>query len=213
MKKSILIVALIMAAVLGSCSKSDPVSPGGNNTGTGDSYYPTTVGYWWEYNSTLPGYPSSYKVTIDGEEIKSGKTYSVASTTVPNAGKSYFRVDNNVLYSIGPNGYGLDENTEFKQLDFNLAVGDSTVIVGTSPQGYPQRQTTIMMEKGTTYSAANGITYKDVIMLRTNVYFEPSPGFLIFVGSVDYYFAKGIGFISSDAGSKGMVEIKDYNVK
>lgn len=214
MKKSIFIFALVITVALGSCSKDDPVSTADNNSDLSQSYYPVKTGYWWEYNSSVKGYPPIYKLTIGQQEVKNGKTYFTSTNTFSSV-KSYFRVENNVFYNLGPNSqFGIEADKEYIAIDFNAAVGDSIVYTSiNATTGSPQKYVILMKERGITYNASNGEIYKDVIVVRINLYAQFFSSDWTLMTYTDNYYAKGIGMVYGDLDIQGSLELKDYSFK
>lgn len=213
MKISIFTAAFfVMIAVLGSCksNSTDPISEG--NVDQSQSYYPIQEGYWFEYTSDISSYPSIVRYTMGQSEIKNGKTYNTMTSSVSNSTKSYFRLENNILYNLGSNALNIDENTEYQYANFGLSVGDSTVILGTTTQGLPVRLVNITAKKGTTYTVGTTI-YSDVIDIHTIGYTKFGSDQWQIYTTYDNYYAKGIGWVAEVAPQFGKIELKDYSFK
>ncbi len=213
MKKSIFTLAFfVVIAVLGSCksNSTDPISE--EKVDQSQSYYPIQEGYWFEYTSNIASYPSPVRYTMGPSEIKNGKTYNTMTTTISNSAKSYFRMENNILYNLGANALNIDENTEYQFADFGLAVGDSMVILGVTSQGLPVRLVNITAKRGTTYTIG-ATTYSDVINIHTIGYTKFGSDQWQTYTTYDNYYAKGIGWIAEVAPQFGKIELNDYSFK
>lgn len=208
-----MIFALMLTVVVSSCTKNDPVAPG-DTTDQTQSYYPLKVGYWWDYTSTVKGYPPTYRTTIGPEEVKNGKTY-MTSTSTNSTVKGYFRVENNKVYSLGPNPYfGVNDESEYLSMDYNKAIGDSLEFNSiNASSGIPQKYTIIMKEKKSSFTTPTGVTYSDVLVVRVNLYINyPSVGLMLMTYS-DSYYAKGIGHVYTETPGLGNLELTDYSFK
>ncbi|MFN8360592.1 MAG: hypothetical protein U0264_11820 [Candidatus Kapaibacterium sp.] len=213
MKKYLLIVTIVMVGVLSSCTKNDPVAPGDTNDQS-QSYSPMKVGYWWEYTSTMKGYPPTYRFTIGPEEMKNGKSY-LTSTYSNSTSKGYFRIENNKIIALGPNiTLGIEGEEEYVSIDFNKAIGETieySRIDGIT--GYPLRNVLLMKEKRDTFTTPSGVTYKDIVVLRNSLYLQyPTSGQRLMTYS-ESYFAKGIGQVYTTTQESGDMDLKDYSFK
>ena len=221
MRKSIVIAALVVMAALGSCSKSNsPVAVAPDvEIDQSQSYFPMKVGYWWQYEYSFSAVPDTVKYFIAGTEVKNGKTYyDYALSDAGNENSSlYCRYENNKMYAFGANQYGLDTAKEYVFMDFNLAVGDSTVILGTyTPKGATESlpQKTVIQRIGgiTTFTARNGIVYKDVMVFRTSIYYQSSSSWKLLTTYDDYY-SKGVGWVYTYYENNVFIELQDYSFK
>jgi hypothetical protein len=202
-KLKFLLMWCLMLGILVSCGdKDDDASP---STAELD-YQPSTKGSTWSYGGSSP-----YTLTATGNtKVIEGKTFAEFETKQGNeTRKSYLLKEKGVYTAIG----------------MDPTAGDIalTFLKEETPAGKPWYQTNVIngVETKLTFTIiAKGITktvegknYKDVIHVQatTAVTFM---GMEIDMGvATDYFWAKGVGLILSDAGQYGNFPLMTYTIK
>ncbi|MBK9246821.1 MAG: hypothetical protein IPM69_01595 [Ignavibacteria bacterium] len=212
MRKNVLLFAMIVVATFASCTK-ESTNPTSNviTDDQSESYFPLKVGNSWEYSSTLPKLPTFVKNEIEGQTVINGKTYFVMNSSATSA-KTNYRYENNVLYSIGVNGFGFDETKEYVLNNFNQSIGDSLVFVGTNPQGFPMKTVFIIKAKGATRTI-KGVTYSNVIAYDNLSYYSFIGTDWTLYSTFSSYYGKGVGYLGGDYGASGTYDLSSYNIK
>ncbi len=211
MRKTILLFAMITIATFTSCKNEDTNPTGGTTDDQSQSYFPLKVGNVWEYESTLTKTPTHVKNEIIGQTVINGKSYFVMNASSSTITANY-RYENNVLYSIGVNGYGLDETKEFVVNDFNKAIGDSIVLEGLNPQGYPMKTVFIITEKGGTRTI-RGVTYTNVIAYDNYSYYSFFGTEWTLYATFSSLYGKGVGYLGGDYGNLGTHYLSSHSFK
>lgn len=205
MKK--LLLPVLCCIVFSQCKKSsdDPVA-------TSD-YLPLTVGTNWTYISN--GVTSKLTVT-NKDTIAFGRTYKVVSNN--NGGNQYHGKDGNNYYRFATFQGFLQDGVEELYLKADQNVNASwQFTVNVTISGFPVPVTAkyTITEKGISKSV-QGKNYTDVI----HVALALSATGLGNVGSGDFYYAKGIGMISSSLtitipgnNTSNTTELVSYEIK
>ncbi|MFD0765893.1 hypothetical protein ACFQZI_13610 [Mucilaginibacter lutimaris] len=191
------------------------------NSSANDSYLPTTTGSSWTYQSDVTGLTESAEAHITGviTPLNGQNYYELKSST---AGKEdvvqYYYVKDK-KYKIIATTVQEKVTVEFFILDDNLPVGGEWT-ARMSPNGLvndvPARTKNKIIETGITKTVL-GKTYKNVIHTHTIVQYDfgLGDGFQDF-GDYDYYLAKGVGLIQTDAnllGFKSTSYLTKYTIK
>lgn len=198
MKRGLLPVLFFAALYFSGCKKDQKIAPPGPiGTTASDSYFPVTSGSWWKYNDDH-GY--IFTITLnDTTTTLLGKTYHNAQ----NITQSFYKFDEEYFYA-GDHVYAT-RFTDDLNGPFNLQVLNDTMAVGHSwiaqasdsgtINGYTSRAITTIKEKGISY-AVYQTNFTDVIHTQVTLqYYIGGSG--ITYGTIDFYFAKGIGIIQS----------------
>ncbi|MBL4675249.1 MAG: hypothetical protein JKY70_03440 [Mucilaginibacter sp.] len=228
MKKYLL--ALLPALVLGfgSCKKDAPDLTGttlsngtsGNSaSSSNDSYFPTTKGSSWTYQSDLTGTTKSAESHITGviKSIDGEDYYEVKSSTPGNENVVQYNYAKGKKYKMRATTVQTQTTVDFFLLDDNLPVGGEWT-AKMSPSGYindmPARTQCKIIEKGIIKTVLNK-TYKNVIHTHVTMQYDLGNGFEDY-GDYDFYLAKGVGLIQTDASFFGFTSstyLAAYTIK
>ncbi|GGH17297.1 hypothetical protein [Mucilaginibacter phyllosphaerae] len=230
MKKYLLLLFPVIALCLASCKKDAvdyagynvSVNPGNTSTTkTNDSYLPTSKGSSWTYENNLTGTVESTEAHISGviTPINGQNYYEVRSATKGKENTFQYYYVKDKKYKIMATTVQEKVTVEFFLLDDNLKVGDEWT-ANMSPNGLvngvPARTVGKIIESGITKTVLNK-TYKNVIHTRLTVQYDfgLGSGFEDY-GTYDYYLAKEIGLIQTDAelfGFKSSTYLSAYTIK
>ncbi|MES2265491.1 MAG: hypothetical protein V4520_01945 [Bacteroidota bacterium] len=236
MKKYLLLLLPVFVLCLGSCKK-DPVDYTGytssvnpNNPSTGtpttnpnanDSYLPITTGSSWTYESDLTGVVQSSEAHITGviTTINGQNYYEVKSATPGNENALQYYYVKDKKYKIMATTVREKVTVEFFILDDNLKVGDewtATMSPDGLVNGVPGRTVSKIIESGITKTVRNK-TYTNVIHTHMIVQYNYGLGNgFEDSGTYDYYLAKGVGLIQTDAelfGFKSSSYLSKYTIR
>ena len=205
MKKLLLVVSLLTATALASCSNSSsPSSPDTtptqtNNTQTADTYFPLTEGSTWTYVGI-----KNYTQTASGDSTIGGKSWKKITNTA--GGIAYARWVGNKL--MGINIAPIVATDEICGLDITLGAQWTFDI---NASGATNHYIFVDSLQGQSVTVL-GKTYSNVIVLHLSDYVNyAGNNFLATEGL--YYYAKGIGLVKADFGVNGAVELQSYSIK
>ncbi|TPE42953.1 hypothetical protein [Pontibacter mangrovi] len=197
------IIWCLLLGILVSCGdKEEDPSP----TTAELDYQPYSKGSTWTYGGDKP-----YTITATGntKEIE-GKTFSEFETKQDSeTWKSYFLKEKDVYTAVGMHPTMGNIAIDFLKVE--------------TPEGKPWYQTNTIngIETKMTFTiiakglskTVEGKTYQDVIHVQMNSTY-------IFMGEeveldlpTDYFWAKGVGLILTDAGPLGKMPLTTYNIK
>ncbi len=232
MKKYLPILLPVIVLCFGSCKKDAVDYTGytasgtltntpGTNTNANDSYLPTSTGSSWTYQSKLTGTVESTEAHISGAitPINGQNYYEVRSATKGKENTLQYYYVKDKKYKIMATTVQEKVTVEFFLLDDNLKVGDKWT-AKMSPDGLvngvPGRTVSKIIESGITKTVLNK-TYQNVIHTHMTVQYDfgLGDGFRDY-GAYDYYLAKGVGLIQTDAelfGFKSSTYLSNYTIK
>ncbi|EJF10959.1 hypothetical protein [Pontibacter sp. BAB1700] len=195
----------LLLGILVSCGdKEDDASPA---AAVELDYLPDTKGSTWNYGGTNP-----YSLTATGNtKVVDGKTYSEFETKQGNeTRKSYLLKEKGVYTGIGMDP-SLSNDISLTFLKEETPVGKAWYQTNTI-NGFETKMTFTIIAKDIT-KTVEGKTYKEVIHVqaKTSVIFmdmEIDSGV-----NTNYYWAKGVGLILTDAGQHGNIPLMTYSIK
>ncbi|HET9136165.1 MAG TPA: hypothetical protein VFO76_05970 [Candidatus Kapabacteria bacterium] len=197
MKNLLLCMLLVSFGAVVGCSNDSTTNTGnGGGGGNATDYMPVTNGSSWHYATptgtvtrTVSGtstYFSKTFIDIDGTD---GNTYS-------------YRGDTNILYFITPK----NDSTAQESIFLNTVVG-STWSYDMEIFTIPIHVTCKTVAAGLTRKV-NGKDYSDVLQIQNSV------SSLGATGSIDIYFAKGVGEIETvDPSGDKSETLTEYEIK
>jgi hypothetical protein len=236
LKKYLLNLLPVLVLCFSACKKDAPdltgltikdgiTIPGGNSSGSNggsianDSYFPTTTGSSWTYQSDFTGTTKSVESHITGvkKTINGDEYYEVKSATPGNENVVQYNYAKDKKYKMIATTEQTQTTVYFFLLDDNLPVGGEwTAPLSASGlvNDIPARSKCKIIEKGITKTVLNK-TYKNVIHTHVTMQYNFGSGFIDF-NEYDFYLAKGVGLIQTDAGFQGFKSstyLSAYTVK
>jgi hypothetical protein len=194
--KKILFACFSMAILAVSCKKDDA----SNNTPAVEKFLNTTAGSTWNYRSTdnTTSTVTDYVLTSTSRDTSiNGKSYHVYTNSDGNTSE-YYNVTGNDYSQFTELTAPLDA-LELLYLKDNLAIGSNwsqNVPINGAPIPLTATVTNTIEEKGNSL-AVNGVTYSNVIKVRTGISVAGLPASAITTNIVRYYAPK-FGEIKSD---------------
>lgn len=202
-KLRFVLIWCLMLGIMVSCGdKDEDTSPATTEL----DYFPTTKGSTWNYGGTNP-----YSVTATGNtKVIEGKTYSEFETKQGSETRKSYLLKEKGVYT----GIGMDPTIG------NIAL---TFLKEETPEGKPWFQTNVMngIDTKTTFTiiaknmtkTVEGKTYKEVIHVQTKtsitfMEMEIDSGI-----EMNYFWAKGVGLILTDAGQYANIPLMTYSIK
>jgi len=236
LKNYLLILFPVLVLCFGACKKDAPdltgltvkdgvAIPAGNGPGSNNgniinnSYLPTTTGSSWTYQSDITGTTQRSEAHITGviTPINGQNYFELKGNSNGQESVSYYYVKDK-KYKIRSTSIEQKATVEFFLLDDNLLVGDEwtgTMTADGSVNGIPGRTKHKIIESGITKTVLNK-TYRNVIHTQMTVQYNLfGNGFEDF-GDYDFYLAKGIGLIQTDASFQGFASstyLAAYTIK
>lgn len=203
--KKIIISALFIASMATSCKKDDP----GTGTPTISKFITTTPGTTWTYQTTdnSTSEVSTYtRTSSDRDTTINSKLYHIFNNTdVNGTTEAYYNNTGNDYFQFSTLAAALDP-IDLNYLNDAKNVGETwnqsvSVPVPNSP--IPGLMLTVRInysveEKGTSL-VVNGITYNNVIKVKSNITIDPVFGLNVSTTSnIFNYYAPKYGLIKSD---------------
>jgi hypothetical protein len=202
-KLKLVIIWCLLLGAFSSCSDKDDPEP---DAKIELDYQPTTQGSTWAYGGSSP-----YTVTATGKtKVINGKTFNEMETREGNETRlSYVHKENGVYTADG-----MEEAFAGVALVFlkdKVPVGESwteTVMM----DGFETKMTFSIEAKDIT-KTVEGKTYQNVIHVRMNTAIVWM-GMEVDLGApFNYFWAKGVGLILTDAGTYGNYPLESHTIK
>jgi hypothetical protein len=182
--------AMAIAATLSLCSQSCVEHQIGPRVPVSGDYFPTTPGNHWEYVWKYPCWSdtttSCYDTTVYTVEPVSSwddKYYFPLATRYGTA--LWIRKENHAYFSFGA------YLPEYKFLDTSIPVDSSWVSGVESAVAWED----FTITEVNAVKVIQGITYRDVIVVRQRQFWKDENGRAEVVRTADHYYARGIGEI------------------
>jgi len=229
LKKRLLILLPVIILFFGACKKDEGPyaglvlvsgdNPVGNNFS--DTYMPTSTGSSWTYITSGLTTPETMETHITGVITNiNGSDYFELKSSTP--GKEnivqYYYVKDHV-YKTQATSLLTALTIEFYYLNDDLPVGGEWTGVPTatgSINGVPARTLGKILEKDISKTVL-GKTYTNVIHTQVTLQYNYGLGNgFEDAATYDYYLAKGIGLIESDANASGVTastKLSSYTIK
>lgn len=211
----------LLAIFMISCQKEDS-NPTKNNDGPylngnekpDNSYWPTSKGSWWKYEGAIAGQDMGSTVTCLEEQKIDDVYYASMRSVMKNQNDEYFiRVENNQYFVIGFGGdYGVSKEYELCFLKPDEPIGTEWISSELYLNNMRNRYIFQVLDKLDTY-VVRGKTYNDIILMRIETQsFHPFLQDWLPTSAYGMYFSKSVGWIKTDFGHSGMVELVDYSI-
>lgn len=202
-KLKLVIIWCLFLGAFSSCSDKDDPEPGASAE---LDYQPTTQGSTWSYGGSSP-----YTVNATGKTKEvSGKIFYEMETKEGDATRLSYVHKANGVYTVE----GMEEAFAGVALVFlkdNAPVGD-TWTETVAMDGIETKMTFSIEAKDIT-KTVEGKTYQNVIHVRMNTAVVWM-GMEIDMGvPMDYFWAKGVGLILTNAGDHGNYPLKSHSIK
>ncbi len=200
MKNTICTILFTAAALIGSCTDDNSVTP----TPISDIYFPLSTGSTWTYEISGGGKATRSKDSVTGTNIANGIQYHDIFITISNPANPYsytesYRKSNDTLYLLN----GKTDNIVL--IAKNNAVWTSSA----SNDTFSQNDTSTVVESGISHTV-NGTAYNNVFHVRQvrTVLLQGKAT----VTEFNIYYAKNIGLIEQiNPGST--VRLTSYSIK
>nr|WP_067058849.1 hypothetical protein [Mucilaginibacter sp. L294] len=229
MKKRLLILLPVIILLFGACKKDEGPYAGfilvdSDNSGGDDfanTYMPTSTGSSWTYITSGLTAPETMETHITGVITNiNGSDYFELKSSTP--GKEnivqYYYVKDHV-YKTQATSLQTTLTIEFYYLKDDLPIGGEWTGVPTptgSINGVPARTLGKILEKDISKTVL-GKTYTNVIHTQVTIQYNYGLGNgFEDSGTYDYYLAKGVGLIESDANVFGVTastKLSSYTIK
>jgi hypothetical protein len=232
MKRTALLLPVLISLFLASCKVEEPVLPtvdgiAANNTGTSTdgTYQPFTAGSYWHYKDPTGIDPevSTYTATAT-TKVFGGKTFHLFKAQAGNsAPNDIYYGYNNHIYSVYTADADLGFEYDLPYLDDRADVNYSWNTVFSPPASATGgvtlnfRVVSTIKEKGIT-KTNGGKTFTDVIHTQVQLQVQAGGSYTTTKTS-DFYIAKNVGLITIVYTSSGLpdihgvTELFEYSIK
>ena len=216
--KKLLYLTAVAALLFSGCKNDPPDYTGfeGAATLNSENYQPVSKGTYWKFASSGTGQdPDSSLTTMQGTAaVFNGKIYQSATTKAKSdatPGSVYFLHEGNSYYEKEvTNG----DTTDVLYLKTGVGLGGTwDALYGSA--GADSKSTGKLLEKDISRTVFNK-TYNDVMHTSVTVQSNDGTGNPVTVLVIDFYIAKGVGIIETNANLLGTIvssRLYEYSVK
>jgi hypothetical protein len=207
MKIKLLAFTVLAATFFTSCNKDEDTSANvASNISASGDYFPMAKGNIWNYAGALP-----YSTFINKDTLIGGILYYKVETS--QGGASYITKNGDDYEIIDPTSTGSWASNIF--LKEAGVVGDYwNYSLNTYGPGYVQTNEYTFSIFGTLPSMiVNGITYNDILVIDNDLDLYIDGYYYRSVNDTRYYYAKGVGLISSQLPTVGNTNLTAFIVQ